>query len=138
VRRDTALYSLPVATGKRGRPAKYGEKYTPGAVTLLPEVRHWVFLCGKWKWVRYRTAVWMQFEDEDSNLSKPRLLIFTKNTQSADEVFKDYARRWAIEDLFTIRPRHCDDGLIVKLQTSVIAPAIKQLNRSGLLFDNPY
>ena len=114
VRRDTALHALPVVTGKRGRPAKYGDKYTPDAVALLPEVRHWVFLYGKWQWVRYRTAVclakflhghrvravWMQFEDEAGHLSKPRLLIATNSAQSADEVFKDYARRWAIEDLF--------------------------------------
>lgn len=114
VRRDTALHALPVVTSKRGRPAKYGDKYTPDAVALLPEVRHWVFLYGKWQWVRYRTAVclakflhghrvravWMQFEDEAGHLSKPRLLIATSSAQSADEVFKDYARRWAIEDLF--------------------------------------
>ena len=114
VRRDTALYALPVVTGKRGRPARYGDKYTPDAVALLPEVRHWVFLYGKWQWVRYRTAVglakflrghrvravWMQFEGEEGNLSKPRLLISTNSAKSADEVFKDYARRWAIEDLF--------------------------------------
>ncbi len=35
VRRDTALYSVPVATGKRGRPAKYGAKYTPEVVALF-------------------------------------------------------------------------------------------------------
>ena len=114
VRRDTALYALPVATGKRGRPAKYGAKYTPDEVALLPEVRHWLFLYGNWQWVRYRSAVclakflrghrvravWMQFEDEDGELSKPRLLISTNSQLSADEVFKFYARRWAIEDLF--------------------------------------
>lgn len=37
VRRDTALYSLPVATGKRGRPAKYGDKYTPDWASRLRE-----------------------------------------------------------------------------------------------------
>ena len=114
VRRDTALYALPVASGKRGRPAKYGAKYTPDEVALLPEVRHWLFLYGKWQWVRYRSAVclakflrghrvravWMQFEDEDGKLSMPRLLISTSSQLSADEVFKFYARRWAIEDLF--------------------------------------
>ncbi len=114
VRRDTALYSLPIATGKRGRPAKYGAKYTPDTVALLPEVRHWLFLYGTWQWVRYRSAVcrpkflrghqvravWMQFEGEDGKLSKSRLLISTNSKLRADEVFKAYARRWAIEDLF--------------------------------------
>jgi hypothetical protein len=42
----------------------------------------------------------MQFEDEDGKLSKPRLLISTNSKLSADELFKDYSRRWAIEDLF--------------------------------------
>lgn len=114
VRRDTALYSLPVITGKRGRPAKYGDKYTPDAVVALPEVRHWVFLYGKWLWVRYRTAVclakflhghqvravWMQFEDDAGKLSKQRLLLSTRSELRAEEIFKYYARRWSIEDLF--------------------------------------
>ncbi len=42
----------------------------------------------------------MQFEDEEGKLSIQRLLISTNSAQSADEVFKNYARRWAIEDLF--------------------------------------
>jgi len=114
VRRDTALYSLPVISGKRGRPAKYGDKYTPDAVAALPEVRHWVFLYGKWQWVRYRTAVclakflhghqvravWMQFEDDVGKLSKQRLLLSTRSELRAEEIFKYYARRWSIEDLF--------------------------------------
>ncbi|MGD9947136.1 MAG: hypothetical protein AB7U29_01505 [Desulfobulbus sp.] len=79
-----------------------------------PEVRHWLFFYGKWQWVHYRSAVclakflrghqvravWMQFEDEDGKLSKPRLLISTNSKLSADELCKAYARRWAIEDLF--------------------------------------
>jgi len=49
---------------------------------LLAGGAHWVFLYGKWQWVRYRTAaclakflrghrvraMWMQFEDEDGKL----------------------------------------------------------------------
>jgi hypothetical protein len=107
VRRDTALYSLPVITGKRSRPAKYGDKYTPDAVAALPEVRHWVFLYGKWQWVRYRTAVclakflhgqqvravWMQFEDDAGKLSKQRLLLATRSELRAEEIFKYSARR---------------------------------------------
>ena len=114
VRRDTALYAFPVATGKRGRPAKYGEKYTPETVALLPETRQRVFLYGKWQWVRSRSAVclarflrgqtvrvvWMQFEDDAGQLSKPRLLLATNSTLDANEVFTEYARRWSIENLF--------------------------------------
>lgn len=114
VRRDTALYAIPVATGGRGRPRKYGEKFTAEVVAALPEIRRQVFLYGKWQWVRYRSAVclarfmkghrvravWMQFEDEFGNLSKQRLLLSTHCELSAEDVFSYYARRWSIEDLF--------------------------------------
>jgi hypothetical protein len=42
----------------------------------------------------------VQFEDESGKLSKQRLLLSTHSTLSAAEVFKYYARRWSIEDLF--------------------------------------
>lgn len=57
VRRDTALYGIPVLTGKRGRPRKYGNKFTPEVVSALPEHRKKVFLYGKWQWVRYCSSV---------------------------------------------------------------------------------
>jgi hypothetical protein len=45
VRRDTALYAIPaLITGQKGRPRKFGDKYTPDIIAALPEVR----------------AVWMQ------------------------------------------------------------------------------
>jgi len=114
VRRDTALYGIPVPTGKRGRPRKYGDKFTPEMVACLPEQRKYVFLYGKWQWVRYRSAVclakfmrgykvravWMQFEDELGKLSKQRLILSTQCNLSAEEIFSYYARRWSIEDLF--------------------------------------
>lgn len=62
VRRDTALYALPVevAAGggprRRGRPRVYGLKYTPERVAALPERRVRLWLYGKWQWVRYRSA----------------------------------------------------------------------------------
>jgi hypothetical protein len=114
VRRDTALHTLPTSTGKRGRPKKYGDKYTATVVETLPEYRKKVFLYGKKQWVRYRTAVclakfmrghrvravWMQFEDENGRLSKQRLILSTQHLLSAEEIFTYYARRWSIEDLF--------------------------------------
>jgi len=39
VRRDTALYDIPVRSGKRGRPRQYGDKFTPDVVASLPEHR---------------------------------------------------------------------------------------------------
>ncbi len=52
VRRDTALYGIPVLTGKRGRPRKFGDKFTPEMVACLPERRKKVLLYGKCQWVR--------------------------------------------------------------------------------------
>lgn len=114
VRKDTALHDFPVKTGKRGRPAKYGTKYTEEVVANLEEMREEVFLYGKKQVVRFRTAVclakflkgkvvravWMQFEDASGNLTKTRLLLSTSPELSAVEIFTYYARRWAIEDLF--------------------------------------
>lgn len=45
-------------------------------------------------------AVWLQFESEDGSLSKPRLLLSTDDSLSAEEAFRYYARRWSIEELF--------------------------------------
>ncbi len=57
VRKDTALYDFPVRTGKRGRPAKYGTKYTENTVPTLAEVREELFLYGKKQIVRYRSTI---------------------------------------------------------------------------------
>ena len=114
VRRDTALFGIPVFTGRRGRPRIYGDKYDAEVVNALPETREWVFLYGKWQWVRYRSAVclarfmegrkiravWMQFEDENGCLSKQRLIISTLSDLMPQQVFVYYGRRWSIEDLF--------------------------------------
>ena len=40
VRKDTALYDIPERTGKRGRPGKYGDKFTPERINLLPEKKN--------------------------------------------------------------------------------------------------
>ena len=114
VRRDTALYDAPTPKCGRGRPPKYGDRYTAARVALLPEQRQQVFLYGKWQWVRYRStvclarflkgrkarAVWMQFESEDGLLSSSRLQLSTDPERSAEEIFVSYARRWSVEDVF--------------------------------------
>lgn len=115
VRRDTALYGIPaLITGKRGRPRKYGDKFTSEVVAALPEIREKVYLYSKRQWVRYRTAlclakfmkgrkvrvVWMQFEDENGKLSKQRLILATRSELTAKQIFSYYGRRWSIEDLF--------------------------------------
>lgn len=114
VRRDTALYDLPIQTGKRGRPRIYGSKYIPETVDALPEYREYVMIYGKEQWVRYRSirclarfmkarlvrAVWMQIEDKNGKLTGRRLLLSTNPELSAQEIITSYARRWPIEDLF--------------------------------------
>ena len=120
VRRDTALYALPmegvVVGGKRrrGRPRVYGLKYTPEQVAALPERRVRLWLYGRWQWVRYRSAqvkarflqgqvvraVWVQFEAEDGTLGATRLLLATEADLRPEVILKAYARRWPIEPLF--------------------------------------
>lgn len=114
VRRDTALYDLPVRTGKRGRPAKYGQKYTSENVEELEETTEELFLYGKRQKVHYRSVrclarflkghlvrvVWAQFEDGVGGLRKSRLLLCTDPDMSAREILLAYGKRWAIEDLF--------------------------------------
>lgn len=114
VRYDTALFGIPVITGKRGRPRKYGDKFTSEVVAALPVTRERIFLYGKWQWVHYRSAVclarfmkgrkvrviWMQFEDTNGKLSKQRLILSTLSNLMPQQIFVYYARRWSIEDLF--------------------------------------
>ena len=114
VRKDTALYDIPQRTGKRGRPRKYGDKYTPERIALLPEKRERHFIYGKWQWVHYKSiiakarflkgervrAVWVYFEDKDGVFSKERLILATNTTLTPWEVISAYAKRWSIETMF--------------------------------------
>jgi len=114
VRKDTALYEIPESTGKRGRPRKYGEKYTPERVAELKEARVKTKLYGRWQQVRYRTvtakarfldgrlvkAVWVQFENEDGSLKRTRLLLTTRTDMAGLDIVKAYAKRWSIEPMF--------------------------------------
>jgi len=120
VRRDTALYGIPIPTGKRGRPRKYGDKFTPEVVAALPVYRKKLHLYGREQWVYFRTAackakflrghvvraVWVQFEHEDGSLSRQRLILSTQPTLSAEEILCSYARRWSIEPLFNQMKNH--------------------------------
>jgi hypothetical protein len=116
-RYDTALFLPPLPpTGKRrGRPRKYGQRLTPELVAALPATTLSLFLYGKEQTVRLRSvvalarflkaapvcAVWCEFCDPDHNTwSKPRLLLATETTLSAETIVRLYARRWGIEPLF--------------------------------------
>lgn len=115
VRKDTALYFPPPRhNGKRGRPRKYGQRWTPEVVGRQPVIRQQLFLYGGWKTVHYRSAevltyfldgqrvraVWVQLENEEGTLRSPRLILCTDVTLSAARILMAYHRRWAIEDLF--------------------------------------
>jgi hypothetical protein len=114
VRKDTALYDIPKRTGKRGRPRKYGDKYTPERIAFLPEKRERHFIYGKRQWVHYKSviakarflkgkrvrAVWVCFEDDDGALTKEHLILATNTTLTPWEVISAYAKRWSIETMF--------------------------------------
>jgi hypothetical protein len=115
VRKDTALFEPPVIIpGKKGRPRKYGEKWTPDRVEQKLR-QHKVFLhvYGKKQWLHYRSTiararflkgmevlvVWVQFEDENG-LRASRLLLCTDTKLTAYQVILQYAKRWSTEPMF--------------------------------------
>lgn len=114
VRKDTALFCVPDKIRKRGRPKKYGEKYTPKVVEDLPQTWIKLFIYGKLRWVRYRSvmaqarflngrlvhAVWSAIEDDDGKMPQDRLMLATDLSLSTTDVIVAYARRWPIENMF--------------------------------------
>jgi hypothetical protein len=116
VRKDTALYAEPVLPERPrlGRPRRYGEKYTAERVTALEERRVSLTLYGKAQTVRYRTAiamarflngqrvkvVWLRVEDEQGQLSRPRLLLSTLTELSGEQILQYYEKRWCCEPMF--------------------------------------
>jgi hypothetical protein len=117
VRRDLALYTVPrPARRGRGRPRKYGERFTRGRIEALPLHRSAQILYGNLEVVRYRTAlvsarflkgrvvraVWVQLErpDRRKGPTEERLLICTDPGLPATEIVTGYAKRWSVEPLF--------------------------------------
>ena len=80
----------------------------------LPEYRAKLWLYGQRRWVRYRSvqakarflkgrlvrAVWVRFEDEQGQLTPPRLLLATEAELRPRVIILAYARRWAVESMF--------------------------------------
>jgi len=107
VRKDTALFRVPEQRTKRGRPRKYGAKYTPADIENLALIPVRLFIYGKLQWVRYRNviakarfldgrlvrAVWVSSEDELS-------ILATDINLEPYEVIEIYATRWSIEPMF--------------------------------------
>jgi hypothetical protein len=114
VRKDTALFRIPKRTAGRGRPRKYGAKYTPDDISQLPVAPVKLFIYGKLQWVRYRSviakarfldgrlvrAVWVSFEHEKRGVTQERLILATDITLAPHEVIEVYAKRWTIEPMF--------------------------------------
>jgi hypothetical protein len=114
VRKDTALFRVPEQRPKRGRPRKYGAKYTPDDVGKLAVTPVQLFIYGKLQWVRYRSviamarfldgrlvrAVWVSFEDEKRGVTQERLILATDIHLEPHEVIEVYAKRWSIEPMF--------------------------------------
>jgi hypothetical protein len=114
VRKDTALFRIPTRTIKRGRPRKYGAKYTPEDIEKLSVASAQLFIYGKLRRVRYRSviakarfldgylvrAVWVSFEDEKHGLTQERLILATDIEFAPHEVIEVYAKRWTIEPMF--------------------------------------
>jgi hypothetical protein len=114
VRKDTALFRVPEQTTKRGRPRKYGAKYTPVDIEKLAMTPVQLFIYGKLQWVRYRSViakarfldgrivrvVWVSFEDEKRGVTRERLILATDINLEPHEVIEVYAKRWAIEPMF--------------------------------------
>jgi Transposase DDE domain len=114
VRKDTALFRVPEQRAKRGRPRKYGAKYTPSDIEKLPITPVQLFIYGKLQWVRYRSviakarfldgrlvrAVWVSFEDEKRGVTQERQILATDINLEPHEVIEIYAKRWNIEPMF--------------------------------------
>ena len=115
VRRDR-LYDEPIEKKKkaRGRPRKYGEKYTPKRIAHLKRTTAELNLYGKKQTVRYRSrivqvrfldgqlvrAVWSEFKNDDGLWKKAALIFSTDTTMTPEEVIESYGLRWSIESMF--------------------------------------
>lgn len=113
---DTRLYDKPPKrkTGQRGRPKKYGDKYTPKRIAHFKKTEVTLRLYGKEQVVRYRSkiamagfingrlvrAVWCEFKGDKGNWKSTCLLLSTDTTMSAEEVIQSYGMRWPIETMF--------------------------------------
>lgn len=115
VRKDTALFRLPPPrTHKRGRPRKYGERYSKDDIKQILTMRTSLMLYGKVKTLKYGIvtakarflkglivqAVWVAFESTPGIYSAPRLLISTNCDMGPIDIILAYEKRWAIEPMF--------------------------------------
>lgn len=114
VRWDTALFGkvkpVPKTLRKKGRPQKYGNKFTADVVQTLPIHQTVLNIYGGPKQILYRStrclarflkgqeviAVWCQLP-EQKNWT---LILSTDLSLTPERIIKLYARRWKIEPMF--------------------------------------
>jgi hypothetical protein len=113
---DTRLYDAPVARkkGQRGRPRKYGEKYTPKRIAHLKKTTARLMIYGKKQSVRYRSrivmarflngqkvkATWCELLTERDEWTPARLFLSTDIDLTTDQMIESYGLRWSIESMF--------------------------------------
>ena len=113
---DTRLYdeAPPKKKGQRGRPKKYGEKYTPKRIAHIKRTVVTLRLYGKEQVVRYRSklakarfldgrlvrAVWCEFKSDRGHWKSTCLLLSTDTTLTPEQVIESYSLRWSIESMF--------------------------------------
>lgn len=116
VRIDTRLYDEPPTRkpNQRGRPRKYGEKYTPERIARLQRTETTLWLHGREQAVRYCSqvvlarflgglrvrVVWCEYRDTKGHWKKPRLLLSTDPELTPAQVIEIYGQRWSIESMF--------------------------------------
>ena len=116
VRIDTRLYDEPPKRkkGQRGRPRKYGRKYTPKRIAHLKRSMVTLPLYGKEQEVRYRSkvlmahflggrlvrVVWCEFKSESGHWKKAHLLLSTDAKLTPEQIIEAYGERWSIESMF--------------------------------------
>ena len=113
---DSRLYDLPAARkgSRKGRPRKYGVKWTTKRLAHVRKKQVSITLYGKAQPVRYYSkivkarfingrevrAVWAQLKNSQGEWKPLRLFLSTDTTLTAEQVLESYGLRWSIETLF--------------------------------------
>jgi hypothetical protein len=116
IRKDSALFLPPEpASGKRGRPPKYGQRLSLEYVSkLFPLQSIRLTAYGKertFEFYSFRAkarflkgalcnCVWCRFFTGGKNPTSWRLLLSTDTSLSGSEIISYYARRWSVESAF--------------------------------------
>ncbi len=116
VRKDTQCFDppSPKKQGQRGRPRRYGEKYTAKRVAHLNRTTVDLDLYGQKQTVRYRSklvlvkflegqlvrVVWCELKSGQDEWKPARLFLSTDTSLTPDEILTSYGYRWSIETMF--------------------------------------